>query len=80
MSAPANVPGPAEGRAAFTSAGVERARTGFGTVVLHYRDAAAIRVRGPVSGRSYEFSQAAPSQSVDVRDAAVLLRGEAFRR
>ena len=49
-------------------------------VTLHYLDRDPIRVWGPVTGRSYEFSSARPSQPVDPRDAAVLSRSRFFRR
>jgi hypothetical protein len=49
-------------------------------VVLTYEDGAAIRVRGPVTGRRYDFSEGQPSQPVDTRDAAVLTRNTGFRR
>jgi hypothetical protein len=48
--------------------------------VLRYKETAAIQVRGPETGRRYEFSVAAPTQYVDPRDAAVLTRGGQFFR
>jgi hypothetical protein len=50
------------------------------SVLLHYMETSAIRVRGPVTGRPYEFSGARPAQAVDPRDAAVLTRTGRFRR
>ena len=38
-----------------------------------------MRVRGPVSGRAYDFSPSQPTQAVDARDAAVLTRNSLFR-
>jgi hypothetical protein len=55
-------------------------REPFPAVVLDYLEGRSIRVRGPVTGRAYAFSEAQPSQPVDARDAAVLSRGSAFRR
>jgi len=52
----------------------------FPTVTLRYTQASAIRLRGPVTARLYEFSVSQPDQPVDVRDAAVLLGNGAFRR
>lgn len=50
------------------------------SVVLRYRERARVMVRGPVTGRSYEFSAGQPSQSVDARDAESLLRTRYFMR
>jgi hypothetical protein len=52
----------------------------FPSVTLRYLGPSAIRVRGPTTGRPYEFSMAQPVQAVDVRDAAVLARNSAFQR
>ncbi len=50
------------------------------TLHLRYRDRARISVRGPATGRSYEFSAAQPVQAVEVRDAQSLLRTGLFMR
>jgi hypothetical protein len=50
------------------------------SVILHCVQASAIRVRGPVTGRQYDFSGARPAQAVEPRDAAVLMRTGLFRR
>jgi hypothetical protein len=51
---------------------------------LFYKDpsveASPLRVRGLVTGRSYEFTSSQPVQSVDARDAASLLNTRYFRR
>ena len=52
----------------------------FPSVTLNYTESAAIRVRGPVTGRPYVFSGSQPSQAVDVRDAAVFARNSSFRQ
>jgi hypothetical protein len=44
------------------------------SVVLRYTETSPILVRGPVSGRQYQFSGSKPVQAVDARDAAALLR------
>ena len=49
-------------------------------VSLRYRERARILVRGPVSGRAYEFSPQQPTQSVAPGDADVLLRTGRFLR
>ena len=50
------------------------------SVHLRYRERAPMRVRGPVTGRHYEFSAAQPIQAVDTRDADGLLRTRMFLR
>jgi hypothetical protein len=49
-------------------------------VQLRYRERAAVRVRGPVTGRSYEFSPARPVHAVDARDVDAMLRTRLFLR
>jgi cytoskeletal protein RodZ len=48
-------------------------------VSLRYTESSPIRVRGPVTGRNYEFSAANPIQFVDSRDACLLLNARFFR-
>jgi hypothetical protein len=48
--------------------------------VLRYRERARILVRGPVSGRAYEFSPQQPTQSIEPGDADVLMRTGRFLR
>ena len=50
------------------------------TVAIHYLEQSPILVRGPATGRPYEFTAARPIQSVDARDAEPLLRTRFFRR
>ena len=50
------------------------------TTSLRYADTSPIRVRGAVTGMSYEFSGVRPVQQVDARDAASLLNTRFFRR
>jgi hypothetical protein len=47
---------------------------------VRYLETSPIRVRGLVTGMSYEFSGAAPVQQVDARDASSLLNTRFFRR
>ena len=47
---------------------------------VRYTRQARVRVGGPVSGRSYEFSGADAVQSVDSRDADGLVSTGFFRR
>ncbi len=47
---------------------------------VRYLENSSIRVRGLVSGGSYEFSGTTPIQQVDARDASSLLKTRFFRR
>ena len=58
--------------------GVQGSGVGGHGVMLRYRDRARVLVRGPVTGRSYEFSAGQPTQSVEARDAEALLRTRHF--
>ena len=49
-------------------------------VALRYLQRSPIRVRGPVTGRTYDFSSSNPVQAVDTRDAATLMRTRFFRQ
>ena len=53
---------------------------GPSSVNLRYLENSPILVRGPATGRQYEFSGARPLQSVEARDAEALLRTRFFRR
>lgn len=50
------------------------------SVPLRYLEKSPIQVRGPVTGRRYEFSGAHPVQAVDPGDAAALLRTRFFQQ
>ena len=50
------------------------------SISIRYVETSPIRVRGLVSGMSYEFSGASPVQQVEARDAASLLNTRFFRR
>ena len=54
--------------------------TPHASISLRYLDDSPIRVRGLVSGTSYEFSNSRPVQPVDARDASSLLNTRFFRR
>jgi hypothetical protein len=47
-------------------------------VALNYLERSPIRIRGPVTGRIYEFSGSHPVQPVESRDATDLLRTRFF--
>jgi hypothetical protein len=50
------------------------------SISVRYLENSPIRVRGLVSGMSYEFSGSHPVQQVDARDASSLLNTRFFRR
>ena len=49
-------------------------------VLLRYRERARVLVRGPVTGRPYEFSAEQPTQVVEARDVEALLLTRYFMR
>ena len=52
---------------------------GVTLIKLRYADSAPIRLRGPITGRAYDFSGAEPVQEVDVRDVAIFVRSARLR-
>ncbi|HLH37482.1 MAG TPA: hypothetical protein VKX41_22665 [Alloacidobacterium sp.] len=50
------------------------------SVAIRFKQPSAIMVRGPVTGRHYQFNGSANSQHVDARDAAALIRTGYFQR
>lgn len=61
---------PAAAQMASTSGQVTRVR---------FTQKAAVLIRGPVTGRHYQFHEGAYSQYVDVRDAAALIKTGYFQ-
>jgi hypothetical protein len=53
--------------------------TGDGMVEIRYVEQSPVVVRGPVTGRTYQFSSAAPIQKVHGSDAEALIRTRFFR-
>lgn len=49
-------------------------------VAIRYLRAAPILVRGPITGRHYQFSAENPVVPVDARDAGTLLQTALFQR
>ena len=49
-------------------------------VLLRYRERVRVLVRGPVTGRAYDFSAEQPTQVVDARDVEALLLTRYFMR
>ena len=76
QSTPSQLQLPAAGRAPGVSSPAARGST----TELRYLDTGGIRIVGPITRIQYEFSVSAPVQSVDTRDAAVLLRTRYFKR
>lgn len=60
--------------------GMSGVSAGGRNVVLRYRERARVLVRGPVTGRTYEFSAKQSTQSIEARDAEALLRTRHFVR
>jgi hypothetical protein len=56
------------------------ADAGRAPVQLRYAGSSPVVVRGPATGRSYSFSQGGQINTVDRRDAVVLLRTHYFRQ
>ena len=52
----------------------------YGPVRLRYLENSPVRVRGPVTGRHYDFSASRPIQAVDPSDAVPLLRTRFFQQ
>jgi hypothetical protein len=57
----------------------DRNRAPGGWVQIRYLENSPVLVRGPATGRQYQFSGAAPVQAVEQRDAQALLRTRLFR-
>lgn len=55
------------------------APVGLGSLVLRYLARSAVQVRGPGTGRMYQFSAAQPVQRVARADSEALLRSGHFR-
>lgn len=62
-----------------TNPSLSEVRTSFPPTAPPF-EAATKRVRGPVTGRWYEFSGAQPPQVMDPRDGSALLRSGLFGR
>jgi len=77
--APAPAPKPAAAPATSPSP-APSAMSAHAPVLVRYAGRDDIVARGPVTNRPYAFSSARPVQSVDARDAPVLLRSAMFRR
>ena len=57
-----------------------QASPAYSPVALRYTETSPILVKGPASGRQYQFSGLNPVQPVDARDVAGLLRTRFFRQ
>jgi hypothetical protein len=80
-SAPQHIPGISRAQAArIQPQAAMKAAMPPSYTSLRYLKNPPIRVRGPVSGRYYEFSGGRTVQRVDPRDASSLLNTGFFRR
>jgi hypothetical protein len=71
-----------QGRAALApgrASGPQTAAASGPSVRIQFTQQAAILVRGPATGRHYQFHPGTQIQSVDPRDAASLLKSGYFR-
>jgi hypothetical protein len=59
---------------------IATAQSPSASVALRYTESSPVRVRGPVTGRQYDFSGSHPVQAVDSRDATALVRTLFFRQ
>ena len=50
------------------------------TTALRYTENSSVKVKGPATGREYEFSPSRPMRNVDPRDARLLVRSRFFRQ
>lgn len=55
-------------------------RAATAPMFVRYAGNASVVVRGPVTNRQYSFQRRGSVQSVDARDAMILLRDERFNR
>lgn len=60
--------------------GSSTAETQEPALSLMYYGYAQVSVRGPVTGRLYQFSRQQPVQAVDSRDAVSILKTRLFRQ
>jgi hypothetical protein len=77
---PQHVPGNSRPQTGSVQLHATTTSTPPASISLRYLDNLPIRVRGLVSGTSYEFSNSRPVQPVDSRDASSLLNTRFFRR
>jgi hypothetical protein len=51
-----------------------------GFMKVRFTQKTAVLIRGPVTGRHYQFHEGAFSQQVDARDASILVKSGYFQR
>lgn len=70
-------------RAALTTlnkpAAVQTSHTAGSSVNVRFKQPSAVLVRGPVTGRHYQFNGSVNTLSVDARDAAALIKTGYFQ-
>ncbi len=47
---------------------------------IRFTENSSVKVKGPATGREYQFSPTSPTQNIDPRDARLLLRSRFFRQ
>jgi hypothetical protein len=62
-----------------TSSGDQVMKASAPTADLRFTRDTAVLVRGPVTGRHYQFSDGICQQAVDAKDAAILLKSGYFQ-
>ncbi len=67
-------------RRALKMSGEQDESGGESLVKLLYYGHAPVHIRGPVTGRLYQFSREQTTQAVDARDAVSMLRTRLFRQ
>jgi hypothetical protein len=50
------------------------------SINLRFKQPSAVMVRGPVTGKHYQFNGSANAQRVDARDAAALIKSGYFQQ
>lgn len=69
-------------RAALTHnkpAAAQTSHTAGSSVYVRFKQPSAVLVRGPVTGRHYQFDGSVNTRSVDARDAAALIKTGYFQ-
>ena len=62
------------------SPSVAQPQAGWSSLQVRYLERSPIRVRGPATGKEYDFSGSNPVRLIDVRDAEALLRTRFFAK
>ena len=60
--------------------GAQTSQDSGASVTIRFTQPSAVLVRGPVTGRHYQFNGSANTQRVDTRDAAALIKSGYFQQ